>query len=87
MLYTGDRDVARRFVAAGGGQYLRTITIIIMIGYMSLDEALGMAEKVEAAASVIVDDFRDHCPNVTSMSVCYHEGIYDCLDLEVSWKN
>lgn len=60
MLWTGDLDVARRFVLARGGKYLHTIIVGFRMYYEDGTE--------------ISDDFHSNCPNVKSLSVVDEEG-------------
>lgn len=56
MLWTEYSEVARRFVLAGGGQYLHTILV-------------GNCTYPENGRTGIADDFPKSCPNVTSLSI------------------
>lgn len=55
MLWTHDIFEARRFVSAGGGEYLHTV----VLGYGDGD----------GHVTGIVDDFGRYCPNIKSLSV------------------
>lgn len=63
MLWTNDFDVARRFVLAGGGNFLHTIIV-------------GSGIYHEDMGTDIVDEFLENCPNVKSLSIEDKKGVW-----------
>ena len=63
MLWTEDLDVARSFVLAGGGQYLRTLIV-------------GLSFDREKSGTQIADDFLCSCPHIKSLSVHASRGVF-----------
>jgi len=56
-LWTNNIHAARKYVLAGGGEYLTTL--VIRIGH----------DEIEKGGDQLINDFRTHCPNLKSLSI------------------